>query len=392
MKSPADIRHTLARQWRNADLRVARLLGPTGDNPSVWPIDIAIGLPSARQLTEHTTRIRAHIESWRTFKHGEILWQAKRYRGATDAIELPSHLRLHRPTDWVAAASDPEVASEFGRLSTLVADTDPLYHETLIRRRALWRNLDDSVVVAAAGVADRIEPGLAAGRPLRLLNELGVDTKFVEQHDRLLTRLLDLRFDDEVSRVGLRTFLGAQGGRDHWLLVVDLDRDQLPFSQIRVRAGELATTPLGCTHVVLVENEACVSLLPRLPTTMAVLGSGLDTAWTAASWLRDRRVAYWGDIDTWGLKILADIRANVPDVNAILMDHETFASHLDNRVEEPTLAAPTPPTGLSAQEQALYHVLLQTPTGRLEQEFIRAQLVHSTLNRWRRGISDSSVI
>ena len=73
-------------------------------------------------------------------------------------------------------------------------------------------------MVQAARVAFMLEPGFAEGRPLRLLSLEGIDTKFFERNARLVTTLLDERFDGEVSRQGLETFLGAIVDGDHWLL------------------------------------------------------------------------------------------------------------------------------------------------------------------------------
>ena len=71
------------------------------------------------------------------------------------------------------------------------------------------------------------------------------------------------------------------------------------FARQRVPASELQATPLPAAHILLVENERCLHLLPRpLAGTIAILGAGRNLAWLAAPWLQARRVAYWGDIDT----------------------------------------------------------------------------------------------
>ena len=80
MKSPDELATKLARQWRNADYREARLLA-TGAldaagfnvtalnvaafNRSAWPLIVSIGKPSARALIESLDAVRAHIHAWR---------------------------------------------------------------------------------------------------------------------------------------------------------------------------------------------------------------------------------------------------------------------------------------------------------------------------------------
>ena len=50
---------------------------------------------------------------------------------------------------------------------------------------------------------------------------------------------LTARFDGEVSKIGLESFLGAIAEGEHWLLLLDLDGSLLPFRQMRVRSSDL---------------------------------------------------------------------------------------------------------------------------------------------------------
>lgn len=57
---------------------------------------------------------------------------------------------------------------------------------------------------------------------------------------------------------------------------------------------------------------------------MAVLGAGLNLEWLRAAWLQDRRIAYWGDLDTWGLLMLSRARERQPYLESVLMSRELF--------------------------------------------------------------------
>ena len=92
---------------------------------------------------------------------------------------------------------------------------------------------------------------------MRTLSLEGVDTKFFERNARLVTTLLDARYDGEVSQIGLETFLGAVTEGDHWLLVMDLDGTLLPFQKQRVRSSELRDIALPGERLLIVENECC---------------------------------------------------------------------------------------------------------------------------------------
>ena len=150
----------------------------------------------------------------------------------------------------------------------------------------------------------------------------------------------------------------------------------------RVSTAELRTATLPGTHLIIVENENCLHQLPPLSNTLAVLGSGLDVSWTTSTSLHEKRLAYWGDIDTWGLKCLAQARTNLPRIEALMMTREVYETHKRFAIPEPITAGDAPPQDLNATEQMLYHQLLQEERGRLEQEFLPASFVTETILHW----------
>lgn len=247
----------------------------------------------------------------------------------------------------------------------------------------LWQGTPLDQVAAATRIALQLTPGCAQGRPLRALAVAGNDSKFFERHAALLTALLDERFEGEASRQGLSDFLGAQPEGEHWLLVAPLAPGLLPFARQRVPASELQSTPLSASHILLVENERCLHLLPQpLAGTIAILGAGLNLGWLAAPWLQERRVAYWGDIDTWGLQMLAQARQHLPQLTALLMDRTTFDTHQTQAVAEPVPCDPPSSASLHAPERALDAHLRGLAAGRLEQEFITPAAVARAVQGW----------
>jgi hypothetical protein len=98
-------------------------------------------------------------------------------------------------------------------------------------------------------------------------------------------------------------------------------------------------------------------------------------------WRRDLAVRYWGDIDTHGFTMLARVRAVAPHTSSVLMDLETLLEHRPFWGTEPVPRHDPLPT-LSPAEQGLYAALCDDvygPTIRLEQEFIRFDLVCAAL-------------
>ena len=389
MKSPQVLAAKLAQQWHSADWRERQLLG----GGTAWPLTLPIGQPDTAVFLNDAAALRSHLQQWRAVEDvglGSVQWQERRYRGSSDAIAVPTHWQLAKPSQCIAAIrhfkvlGHAQVHSDYARLSTLIAGVErPGFQRLLVRRLVQWRDVPVDAVMAAAHMALQLEPGCAQGKPLRALAVQGNDTKFFERHASLLTALLDERFDGEASRQGLVGFLGAQPEDDHWLLIAPLAPGLLPFAQMRVRASELLTTPLPGSRILLVENERCLHQLPApVQDTIAVLGAGLNLGWLAAPWLQERSVAYWGDLDTWGLRMLATARHHLPHLHALLMDRATFSAHQHLAVAEP-VHAPEPISGAQTPEEAALQAHLRAQArGRLEQEFLPTDTVHRAVRTW----------
>lgn len=382
MKPPAEIAARLTKQWHQSALRVERLL-----SPDVWPLEFSIGKPTGARFAAQTAVVQAHVQAWLAVKLGEVEWEPVKYRAGADAVSIPVRWRIRNPSEWVAVCADATVQAEFAALEHIIAEVDALFREVLIRDRYLWKNKDLQEVVATAGLAASLLPGAAKGRPLRLMAGLGVDTKFFERNAVLLTRLLDERYQGAVGEQGLQAFLDAYDESEHWVLVVALDRALLPFRRQRVTTGELAEMTLPGSCILVVENERCVHLLPDLPDTLAILGAGMDLQWLQSVRLETKSVAYWGDMDSWGLVMLARARQYRPNLKALLMNRTLFDQHATlSAVSEPVIAQTTSPEGLTDAEAEFYTYLVNQQRGRLEQEFLPKEEVETALNEWIKTI------
>lgn len=378
MRTPAELKLKLRRQWDNRAMRESRLLAAD----LAWPVDISIGRPLPRLLSADLDGVKRHVAAWKRVTIGTVIWEPIRYRSAHAPVNMPVVWRIRKPSEWLDACGDASMKHEFACLATLVEMTNPIFHSLLVRRRSLWRDKSLEEVVQAARVAMALEPGSAAGRPLRSLAIEGIDTKFFERHAGLVTTFLNVRFDDEVGEIGLESFLGALTEGEHWLLVIDLDGSLLPFRKQRIRSSELRETMLPGKRLLIIENEKCQHLLPSVPDTIAVLGAGFDLSWTQAKWLARKNVAYWGDIDTWGLSYLAKTRVNVGNVDALMMTSAIYELYADAAVPERVIAGAKLPIGLNQFERSLYERLLNEPNGRLEQEFVSETEVSKAISCW----------
>lgn len=371
----------MQRQWTRKQTRLEMLTSVDS-----WPMEYSIGLPSASDMATKPSVIREHLARWQQVSVGEVAWRDVSYRASSEPIRMPSRWVLERPSDWVRATADRSVAADYGLLEFLIGHADAGLRDALITHLKLLQGRSREELYAVIALAARLKPGEAQGRPLRLLAGHGVDTKFFERNRQLLVRLLDARFAGEVSEQGLHGFLDATPDGEHWLLLVPLQAGLLPFRVQQVRAQELATlTPkaIPARCILVIENRQCWHMLPELDDTIAILGSGLDLDWLRAGWLDDRKILYWGDIDTWGLTMLARARQHRPELTAVLMDRGTFDRHAaGNAVVESVGAGEEPPDGLKIEEEELYRWLLATENGRLEQEYLPADELQQALSDW----------
>jgi len=383
MKLPTDIAARLTKQWHQSSLRVDRLL-----SADAWPIDLSIGKPSAQVFINKASQLQHHIEQWRAVTIGHVIWEDIKYRAGLEAISIPVQWRISSPSEWVAASSEKQVCDEFETLESIVSHARQYYHEFFVRERHLWRNKSVADIIMAAKLADTLLPGAAKGRPLRLLSGHNIDTKFFERHAYLLTRLLDERYEGAVSEQGLHTFLDAYNENDHWVLIVPLDDGLLPYRRQRITTKELAEVQLSATHIVVVENEQCLHHLPHLENTVAILGAGLDLSWLQSDIFHDKQIAYWGDMDTWGLQMLARSRHYCSSITPLFMNKNAFDKYSrNNTVIEATPANLVSPSELTVDEAQFYHYLLGSELGRLEQEYLLIDDVKKVLKKWRKDYS-----
>ena len=276
------------------------------------------------------------------------------------------------------ALDDPAAAARFaGRAahwSAAVRAVDRLRVEWPAARSALdpaVRSVLTELVKLPAADLDRavdvlrwLESHDTAGLWARQLPVRGVDTKWVESHQRLVNRLR-----------------GALGGAEDFEPLLQppayrrarfLDPALRPagVTDLAVPDRELVALSVAPRRVLVLENLQTLLALPELPGTVAVHGSGYAPGDLArVPWLQSARVQYWGDLDSHGLSILHRFRAAGIEASSVLMDAVTLAAHRDLCGTEPTPARGELPL-LTPEEQRVLDLLRDGGDLRLEQERI----------------------
>ncbi len=304
----------------------------------------------------------------------------------------------------------------------------------LIRQLKLVSNYDIDTLVQVLFMANLLSPNCANGSPLRALtleqiinssaNSSGMftnylpilannlDSKFFEKHYKLLCLLLATRFENiSNSKAGLESFLNADKTGVHWLLLAEFSPQQssqqqpqqqpqrkwLPVKQMRMRDTDLAkaetVNSIPFDNILIIENEQCLHQLQAIENDgflntvahsrfvhsnlLVILGAGNNLSWLANNVWQQKRLFYWGDIDSWGLAILSQARAWQPHITAIMMDKATLEQHKQHSVSEHN-NYPYLPNHLTAEERELF-LHLSSQQQRLEQEYVAVDWVAEKL-------------
>lgn len=216
---------------------------------------------------------------------------------------------------------------------------------------------------------------------LRQVDVPGVDTKFIERHRTVLSDLLDCQLDPQrVNSSRPRTDLtGRFGFRDkpqyiRFRMLGTATGRFGAFSELSVRAAELASVAPPSLTVYVVENEITYLAFPSIDDAMVVYGGGYAlTTLHQLAWLDGRDIVYWGDIDTHGFSMLDRLRSRFPHVRSMLMDRTTLLAHETQWVREER-PINTRLERLTSDEADLYRDLVEDTIGpslRLEQERVR---------------------
>lgn len=381
-----DVIARLRRRWDSGELLVA-FAGGT----ALLPLDVPLRGPTARDVAADFTAVREWVQGWRASDGLRVEYQAVGGR-VVGVNELPRRVWVD---DWRRLWALLGVGRAVRLFTELLDDTHAVAptlaewmlekpHEVLALAEE-WRRIVETVL----WIDSKADPGIY----LRQVDLPGVDTKFIERHQKVLARLLDRQLDP--SRIDFdcppADFIGRYGFRRkpryvrfRWL---DPAARTGGFTELTVRADELAAAPLPADTVLIVENETTYLALPPVPGAVAIFGGGYSlTRLDEVGWLVDRRVHYWGDIDTHGFAILDRLRSTFPHVESVLMDRETLLAHEEHWVQEkaPVVARLE---HLRPVEKELYRDLVEDTFGvavRLEQERIRYGVVEEVLRFDRR--------
>lgn len=220
-----------------------------------------------------------------------------------------------------------------------------------------------------------------AGLFPRALPVAGVDSKWLDRRRGTLARLWNTVTSENVSAADFLEHVGLLR-LPQFVLVKNAAAwvgEEAAEEVVKLPVETLAKKAPESPVVLIIENEqTALSLDFRDVPIFLALGYGV-TLLESLPWMKEKRILYFGDLDTHGLAILAECRRLFPQTESVLMDLPTFERWRAFAVTEPKGAEPSP-EHLTPEERALADVL-SAGRLRLEQERIPLGTVREALLR-----------
>ncbi|MFT4564585.1 MAG: hypothetical protein ACI9BW_004354 [Gammaproteobacteria bacterium] len=384
--TPKDVRERLlAAEWQHDRHQRARLLG---ERP--YPIRVLLKAPTGSAALDDVARFHQFTTAWKTWPvQSQIEWENRKYRQIGEQ-QVPIAFNLGSLDELIDFLGH-KVRDEYRTLQQLVAPLvadDSSYYPILVRNIERVRQLAPDEVRAIARLLPQLHQGMAKQCFPRALPVTGIDTKFIETHANLISALLDQRDDGAVSTAGdLWTWLGTRHLTKDRIWVRPLcaqTRSALAnIDYLQLTSDVLRDTRLACERVIIIENEQSGYAVGNIPLGLAIFGAGRNLAWMQAEWLREKKIAYWGDLDSWGFEMLSQARGHQPHTQSLMMDRETVLRHQQRLVDERS-SYPAIPPYLNENEIHLFMELRDCVYGgsRLEQERLSADFIRARIADW----------
>ncbi|MBD3823488.1 MAG: hypothetical protein IE916_03140, partial [Epsilonproteobacteria bacterium] len=219
----------------------------------------------------------------------------------------------------------------------------------------------------------------------------GIDTKFMQQNakviDLFLSTVLDEEnFDKAISKLSDFGFEKKYGLKYPLPTVRFRILDEKHYihglSDLSITLEEFAQLDLACENVFVVENKITTLAFPHAKDTIVIFGNGYGVGQLKdITWLMEKNIYYWGDIDVDGFAILSQARSYFSHLQSFCMDKEIIEQFKSLAVESENRQTRRLEY-LTHEEQIVYERLANDYYGknfRLEQERINFEYIKKSL-------------
>ena len=387
--SSSDIKKQAAKIWDSGKILSALVSGR-----EIYPIKITLKGPSSAEISGRFAEVREWMESLAlSSKEKKGRGYTLNYKTVNNRIvgtnTIPSEIYIESAEDAAFLAGQTKELKLFASVIEQTERECPQLLSYIERKPA-----------AAAAKSEEWESLTATAlwvyanqRPAIYIREIelpGIDTKFIENNKAILAEIFDTLLPmSAIEKSENRTsgFAKRYGFKTAPLTVrfrTPLTEDKNAPSDITLTSDDFAAAEIECENIVVTENLTNFLSLPRRAKTVIIYGAGYGFENLAsAGWMSDKKIFYWGDIDTHGFAILSQFRGLFPQASSIMMDEETLLAHISLCAEEQKPNKGTMPN-LTEAENTLCQALQTNQYGknlRLEQERINFKTVKAVMEK-----------
>lgn len=374
MLSPEEIR-------RRALTSYVDFLRSVVNGSPFFPLQVRFGKPSA---TEDFEKLRGEITALTKANLGcKIEWAEVNSR-RWGKQRLPERMEFVDEASYLSAVGKTKEVARFRENVALTREVCPALVSHIETRPFDTVELSDAwqgLLGVCCYFQSHTRPNLYA-REL----PVAVDTKFIERHQSILSRLLPVVLPPETiveadrfeERFGIRF--------DEPLLRLRLLDESLinvlgvPFSDFAIPLSRFHSFGWQKLRVVVSENKMTFLTLPSVTNGIGIWGAGNAAALLHdVAWLSNCHLLYWGDLDTQGLEILSRLRRIFPCTRSLMMDIDTLKRFQSLRVSGTPSKSPAP-SNLTSSELSAW-LVVQSENLRLEQERLPSGFVQQTILR-----------
>jgi hypothetical protein len=388
-----ELKHQVQKLWDGGAL-LAELAGA----PSRLPLKLRLKTPTSTEMTSRFDEVRTWATEIRKMPHIRFVEREFNHK-VLGRNALPAEAWV----DCLASASAILDKKRECRIFQTIVDTTRATHPELTN----WLQENPLKALALAdswvqllSIVSWMKVNPKPNIYMRQIDLPGIHTKFVENHQSILSALLDISLDAHYiddgapagrfeQRYGFKTKPTMVRFR---ILDPDLRLWEAYDCDNALEQRTFSTWKCDARNIYITENEINYLAFPSLTSSIVIFGKGIGIhkLLEDSPWLQHKKVFYWGDIDTHGFSILNQARRALPSIQSLLMDIETMNNHMHMLVEEPTALANPTFHHLTKEELELCQSLKGLSifnNARLEQERIAWRFA---TERIMKTVSDSS--
>jgi hypothetical protein len=357
------------------------------DLQSFFPLNnVRFSKPNNRNSREEQIKILDYLVNNSRDQLGfgyKINWNITKNTRAFGEVTLPQNIEFSTFSDYLKFIDKDEDFFKFKEIYQLIEDSLPnlkqWVYENPLELTKYKNDWVDIIKVCKYFLFEHKQDSTLYIRQL----PIEIHTKFIENHKKIINSILlsilpKESFNWKISRIKGNNFEKKfYINYDRSLIRLRILDEKLnidsKISDFSLRPEEFYKFEINCKKVIIVENKMNFLAFPKHNDAIVIWGEANKklNVLCNASWIKDKQVLYQGDIDTWGLKILANYRCHFPKSKAILMSKEIFEEYQNFAVSE-KMSFKECPKELTNSEKDLFNFLLKQPKekNRLEQEHI----------------------